>query len=171
MNTVPLEDEECFAFHQWLDTNYEVNEIGEVRNSITKRVLKPWDNGNGYMVLTLIIGGKKKHFYVHRIVAEVFCDGKNNSKEVNHKNGIKSDNRKSNLEWVTKSENNLHKCRVLKRYGGPNKKVICVETGDIFESERQAARWAGLKYNHIGSCIENKRSYKTSGGYHWRYAE
>lgn len=61
---------------------------------------------SGYITVELSKNGKQKRFYVHRLVAQAFIP--NEKKEVNHKNGIKTDNRVENLEWVTSSENKLH---------------------------------------------------------------
>ena len=52
--------------------------------------------------------GNKKSPRIHRLIAETFINNKDNKKCVNHKNGNKLDNRASNLEWVTYSENNKH---------------------------------------------------------------
>lgn len=62
----------------------------------------------GYTTIRMMIDGKKKHIKAHRIVAETFLDNPMNKLEVNHINGIKSDNRVSNLEWNTRVENNRH---------------------------------------------------------------
>lgn len=50
----------------------------------------------------------RKNYYIHRLVAESFIPNINNSREVNHKNGIKTDNRVENLEWVSSKENKEH---------------------------------------------------------------
>lgn len=47
------------------------------------------------------------------------------------------------------------------------KPVMCVETGIIYPSSKQACRQLGLKSNHINDCINNPARYKTVGGYHW----
>ena len=51
--------------------------------------------------------------------------------------------------------------------GKPPKKVLCVETGEIFPSVHDAHRKTGVRYDHISEVCRGK--LKTSGGYHWRY--
>ena len=63
---------------------------------------------DGYSYVVLYKNKKRKHFKVHRLVAMAFLKNPKNKPEVNHKQGIKSDNRVTELEWNTTSENVQH---------------------------------------------------------------
>lgn len=70
-------------------------------------ILLPLLNG-AYPRIALYKDGASKRYSIHRLVAEAFIDNPHKKKCVNHKNGIKTDNRVENLEWVTYSENASH---------------------------------------------------------------
>tara|TARA_R110000764_G_scaffold238514_2_gene335762 strand:+ start:480 stop:941 length:462 start_codon:yes stop_codon:yes gene_type:complete len=90
--------------------NYEVSNLGRVKSiSNGKDVfLKFRDNGKGYNVSALYNKGVRKDIKVHRLVAINFIENKYNKPQVNHINGIKSDNNSDNLEWCTNKENTIH---------------------------------------------------------------
>lgn len=105
------------------ETNdYEISNYGRVRSKeriavksnglkhpVKEKILKPGLDNSGYYRCSLMINNKLVTFKVHRLVAKAFCQGFSESRnEVNHINGIKSDNNYKNLEWVNRSENCKH---------------------------------------------------------------
>jgi len=88
-------------------------------------------NRYGYCQVNLGPSKSSKRVYVHRLVAEAFIPNPENKKDVNHKNGIKTDNRIENLEWVTRSENCLHYYRILG--GRPHGKYRGESDGSLYK--------------------------------------
>lgn len=83
---------------------------GRVQN-IKERIKKSGLDSWGYSRIRLGCKEEWKTYKVHRLVAKAFL-GDSDKLEVNHKNGVKSDNRASNLEWVTPSENMKHSVKI-----------------------------------------------------------
>jgi hypothetical protein len=73
-----------------------------------ERIMTIHNNSNGYPSLKLRKHGISKTITVHRLVSLHFIENASALPDINHKNGIKTDNRSENLEWVTQSENNFH---------------------------------------------------------------
>lgn len=87
--------------------NYKIYENGEIYSEYKKKMLSQWD-ANGYKQCTIKHDGKFKTRYVHIIVAENFIPNKESKPCVNHKDGNKSNNHWTNLEWCTHKENTSH---------------------------------------------------------------
>lgn len=88
--------------------NYEVSNTGLVRNSKRNSVLKPSDNGSGYLQVVLSKNNQQKTFYVHRLVAIAFVGNPKKLIAVNHLNSTRNDNKSENLEWTSILENCCH---------------------------------------------------------------
>lgn len=97
---------------QFRDTKYFCTKDGNVISKVNEepRILRKGRVKTGYDT----VGVHNKTHYVHRMIAECFCRKGEGANQVNHKNGIRHDNRAENLEWVNATENNIHARRVLK---------------------------------------------------------
>lgn len=156
---------------------YEVSDTGLVRSinrtmmcpnkwgSITPRlyrgrVIKPWITKDGYYQLELNHG---KKMVVHRLVAMAFVPG-DFSLTVNHKNGIKTDNRPENLEWVTAVQNTMHAVHELKCFSRPAMPVVLRKPGESdmqFRSISEAAKHLRVHTNAVAGA--RKRGGKCRG--------
>jgi hypothetical protein len=88
--------------------DYEISEFYPffVRNKKTHKIMKEQTLPNGYVYYALYIDNKTKSVLKHRLVALQFIPNHNNLPEINHINRVRNDNRLTNLEWATISQNN-----------------------------------------------------------------
>lgn len=144
--------EEIIGFEKYL-----VTMDGNIFNKKSNRKIKCFTRKDGYQQCTLRENKKPKTVYVHRIVAIQFLKNSENMEQVNHKNGIKNDNRVENLEWVTPSENVIHavktglivpKIRSYEKLAIKNRIVTEDEEIKIKEMAK-----SGHSFRHIGRQI------------------
>lgn len=114
---------------KWSDGNY-VRDNGEVVG-VSGKVLKPVLTKYGYHGVSLKVNGKFHPYRIHRLVAEAFIPNPENKPEVNHINGIKTDNRVENLEWVTSRENQIHATQVLGKCIGETHGMALLTEDDV----------------------------------------
>jgi hypothetical protein len=158
--------------------NYNVSNLGNIKNIITNKLLKIICK-DGYCNISLVNDETKKSFKVHRLVALAFIENPENKSDVNHKDKNKINNQVSNLEWMTRKENNIHRCKNLIITTNKNKPIFRIDknTDEILEkynSIEDAAIWAFNNEltknihngrNAIGNCITGLS--KISYGFKW----
>lgn len=135
-------EKECFICEKepmeiWKDLKgyegkYRVSNKGRVSNY--KRILTPTDNGNGYLIIGLCKDGKKKNFYIHRLVAGAFIDNPKNKPVVNHRDYNTKNNNAENLEWATQKENVIYSKNNMRH----RKSITQTNTGERYISYRKS---------------------------------
>ena len=158
--------------------NYLAGEDGYIYSQKTSGLLrlKLRINTYGYYMVSI-----RRHTYsVHRLIAKAFYPGSDEKQEVNHKNGIRTDNRPINLEWCSRLENTRHSFRVLGRRSSMlgrrgvkspySKLILQLKDNKViakFYGTYEAERITGIKHQNIQSCLKGR--YKQSGGFIWKY--
>lgn len=148
---------------------YEVSDQGRVKSLNFHRtgktkLLKPQNNGTGYLQVRLYKDGKSKLMYVHRLVAEAFIPNPQGLETVNHKDEDKTNNAASNLEWMTNKDNTIYsQARQVQMFDKSAGELLAK-----FPSIIESARKTGINQSHICACCRGKR--KSAGGYVWRFA-
>lgn len=130
-----------------VNPNYEVSDLGEVRNIKTRRILKQKLRG-GYSAVNLSDDGKVTTYNVHRLVAEAFLTNSDKKEQVNHKDEIKTNNSLSNLEYVTPKEN-IEYSRAKQVIGKDIHGNIVLEFESLAEAERNGYFSNYVKRSHM----------------------
>ena len=155
----------------------EVSNYGRVRSLLRGRpnILKTQSDSKGYQRIRVAIEREKMSFKVHREVAKAFINNPNNLPQVNHIDGIKTNNKVSNLEWISNRDNAHHAIKNglwnsvfegSKRVNDAKKTPVIAKSLDgehtmRFESVRAAERFFNSR--HISAVLNGKR--ETCKGY------
>jgi hypothetical protein len=171
---------------------YEVSNMGRIKSlerekwngrsyqKIKETILPPRPRDErGYLCVGLNREGKTSLKYVQILVGLHFIPNPLKKRTVNHKWGIKWDNRASQLEWNTHREQHLHAWRVLgRRHPGKgktgdqspcSKKVLCITNGIMYGSVAEAGRELNLSFQNISKVCYGVRHH--TGGYSFKFVE
>lgn len=146
---------------------YAITSCGKVWSHRSQKFLKAANDGRGYLYVCLKKNGKQKAIKVHRLVAEAYLPNPDNLPCVNHKDEDKTNNCVNNLEWCTYYYNHHYGTKIERAAKALWKKVRCIETGEVFNSQKEAAEKYGLSQGNISRVCRGKA--KTTGGYRWEF--
>lgn len=145
--------------------NYQVSDQGRIKNVITGRQLNPsLSKQNGYLRVNLCREDGCHTKTLHGLVVSTFMGETPDGLEINHLDGVKTNNTVDNFEFTTPSKNVRHAFELGLRLP-TNKKVRCVETGEVFESYKNAAEKLGLNRSHVSQAVSGR--VPTAKGYHF----
>lgn len=163
---------------------YQVSDEGNVRSlnynrTGKQKIMKPRNNGSGYLLVGLCKDGKVKQMLVHRLVAQAFVPNPQGLETVNHRDEVKTNNAASNLEWLSMRDNinyGTHNQRAVEANINNPKTSKPVQQLDkqgnllaTYPSAHEAERVTGILQPSICNCCNGKYKYKSAGGYIWRY--
>lgn len=168
---------------------YHISNLGRVKslagknyNSTKERILKPFNNKIGYLMVIINRPGEKKTCKkMHRLIAEHFIENPNNYRYINHIDSNKTNNSIDNLEWCTQSHNVKHAYETGRRVGvwtGKNfpqemcaeitrrlleknhkrRKCIHVLTGKEYDSAVFFCQEFGYDYKKVKQVIKNNKN-------------
>ena len=165
---------------------YEVSNLGRIRNASTQKIKAIYCGSRGYMRCSIYIGrhegkAKQKCIRVHRAVAFTFLKPIPGKNVVNHIDGNKLNNCVDNLEWVTGRENYYHALDVLhirELYRDTMCKTFSKEIRQLTKSYDLVATWTstreveralGYAHENVAACARGVRP--SAYGYLWEYVQ
>lgn len=153
---------------------YQISSYGNVKSLLTNKILTGDTNSLGYRRVWLYQPIKKRMF-IHRLVALHFCEGYKKELVVNHKDGNKQNNKAENLEWITRSENDLHAYKNNLRQPHPcqfKKKIISYDLTTnavikIYNNSKECSEDLKVARSNVYNCCNGKQ--KSCRGVGLRY--
>jgi hypothetical protein len=145
--------------------DFYISNYGDV---IGKRgnVLKNIKKKDGYLAVNIYIDGVRKQMKIHRLVALSHILNPENKPQVNHVNGIKTDNRVENLEWCSPSENSIHAYKNGLINSGETHSMSKLNRSEVEKLkkenlkgiyfQRELAELFGISQTQVGKIINNK---------------
>lgn len=151
------------AKHKLIWDRYEPTMCGQIFDHKRNAYVKQYTNKGGYKVSNVSLNGRWMQVYVHRWICGYFKHNQTNEGTVNHKDGNKTNNSISNLEWLTLADNLRHAYKTgLKDNNHSKKKVIDAETGVEYNSVGEAAKALCLSKNTLYKYLSGNRENKTT---------
>ena len=152
---------------------YSVSNLGRVRNNSTMFILKPFLTPRGYLQVCIGFTSRKDRITVnvHKLVIRAFVPSVDGKPYANHIDGDKTNNKATNLEWCTPSENNQHAVAIGLVSSGEDSYLHVLtepEVISIINELRLGARNIDLakRYNVSPPTIDDIRCNRT-----WRFIE
>lgn len=152
---------------------YEISDLGRIKSlsrvikregnvtaNYKEKIIHGWIT-DGYRRVTLSKGNDEFIFKVHRLVATHFIPNPFDKEFVNHKNGIKHDNRKDNLEWATASDNIIHayENKMISRSKGLDShmaKILVHKEIGVFATVGEVAKMENKSHGQMAAIIRNE---------------
>ena len=170
---------------QGYEDEYLISDRGEVWSVRNNKCLKQNTDKHGYRYVVFSVNSNRKTIKVHRLVASAFIENPLNKPTVNHLNGNRSDNRVTNLEWATHTEqlrdpltyqNIIRLSKTTDYYAMGSicnfmRKQTAVYRGNvlvgIYPSLKDAATQNGANYSKASECANGHR--KSTGGLRFEF--
>lgn len=127
---------------------YTITEDGSIISHTTGKPIYEYVNPKGYHFVRMVVDGKKKTMLKHRVIALALIPNPSNLSEINHKDGNKSNNCTSNLEWCTRQQNVDHAVANKLHHSGCSHGLTTLTEEDILKI--RSLHRQGLNYVEIG---------------------
>jgi len=150
---------------------YQVSNFGNVKNTRTRKLLRPAKDTSGYKFVYLYKNNSRKAISVHRCVALAFLPNPNNYPQINHRDEDKTNNFVDNLEWCDNKYNANYGTRTKRSAESHQKPILQFDKKGLYlrdwSSITNASKDLNIQYSSISQCCSGHRG--SAGGYIWKY--